>query len=250
MKKLELKKIDTFRIAILVILSIFLIFCIISLFGNSSKKEKITEEYFLNIIKNYKLEYMDRNNSSIDEMNKLNNNFKLQLALNAIDSTNEDDVKSYLTTVFGNDITIEFADVTDGENLIYKYEDSKFNFNDEYNNKSYVTSDYLTVTDFKNNADIYELTVTKIFYNIQDGNLKNGFFGSYDAALLSKNNDYNLDNAIFTLELTENFEENKKLLEEYYNEHKDELKDKLTEYKYTFKKQDKNYILIKYEIIK
>ena len=50
--------------------------------------------------------------------------------------------------------------------------------------------------------------------------------------------------------LTENLDENKKLIENYYNEHKDELKEKLTKYKYTFKKQDSNYILIKYEVLK
>lgn len=250
MKKLEFKKMDIFRIVILVILSIFLIVSVVKLFGNSAKKEKINKEYFVNIIKDYKLEYIDRNNSSIDNINELPNNFKLQLALNGIDSTTEEDVKNYLTTVFGSDITVEFTDVTDGDNLIYKYEDSKFNFNNEYNNKNFVTSDYIDVVDFKTNDDTYELTITKIFYNMQDGNLKNGFFGSYESALLSKNNDYNLDNAIFTLELTENLEENKKLLEAYYNEHKNELKEKLTEYKYTFKKRGEKYILIKYEVLK
>lgn len=250
MKKLNLNKIDIFRIAILVILSIFLIFNIIKLFTNSSKKEKMSEEYFLNIIKEYKLEYIDRNNSSIDNMNELPNNFKLQLALNSIESTDEEDVKKYLTNIFGSDANIEFADVTDGDVIVYKYENHKFNLNSEYNNKSFVSSDYIDIVDFKDSDDIYELTLTKVFYNMQDGNLKNGFFGSYENALLSKNNDYNLDNALFTLELTENLDDNKKLVGNYYNDHKDELKEKLTKYKYTFKKQEKNYILIKYEVLK
>lgn len=250
MKKLNLNKIDIFRIVILVILSAFLIFNIIKLFTNSTKKEKMSEEYFLDLIKENKLEYIDRNNSSIDNINELPNNFKLQLALNSIESTTEEDVKNYLINIFGSDIDIEFTDITDGDTIIYKYEDHKFNLNSEYNNKNFVVSDYIDIVDFKDNDDTYELTITKIFYNMQDGNLKNGFFGSYENALLSKNNDYNLDNAIFTLELTENLEENKKLLEAYYNEHKNELKEKLTEYKYTFKKQEEKYILIKYEIIK
>jgi len=250
MKKLNLNKIDIFRIVILVILSAFLIFNIIKLFTNSTKKEKMSEEYFLDLIKENKLEYIDRNNSSIDNINELPNNFKLQLALNRIESTTEEDVKNYLINIFGSDIDIEFTDITDGDTIVYKYEDHKFNLNSEYNNKNFVVSDYIDIVDFKDNDNTYELTITKIFYNMQDGNLKNGFFGSYENALLSKNNDYNLDNAIFTLELTENLEENKKLLEAYYNEHKNELKEKLTEYKYTFKKQEEKYILIKYEIIK
>lgn len=250
MKKLNLNKIDIFRIVILVILSAFLIFNIIKLFTNSTKKEKMSEEYFLDLIKENKLEYIDRNNSSIDNINELPNNFKLQLALNSIESTTEEDVKNYLINIFGSDIDIEFTDITDGDTIVYKYEDHKFNLNSEYNNKNFVVSDYIDIVDFKDNDNTYELTITKIFYNMQDGNLKNGFFGSYENALLSKNNDYNLDNAIFTLELTENLEENKKLLEAYYNEHKNELKEKLTEYKYTFKKQEEKYILIKYEIIK
>ncbi|MCI8777825.1 MAG: hypothetical protein HFI87_01540 [Bacilli bacterium] len=250
MKKLNLNKIDIFRIVILVILSAFLIFNIIKLFTNSTKKEKMSEEYFLDLIKENKLEYIDRNNSSIDNINELPNNFKLQLALNSIESTTEEDVKNYLINIFGSDIDIEFTDITDGDTIIYKYEDHKFNLNSEYNNKNFVVSDYIDIVDFKDNDDTYELTITKIFYNMQDGNLKNGFFGSYENALLSKNNDYNLDNALFTIELTENLEENKKLLEAYYNEHKNELKEKLTEYKYTFKKQEEKYILIKYEIIK
>ncbi|MCI9433750.1 MAG: hypothetical protein HFI86_00545 [Bacilli bacterium] len=250
MKKLNLNKIDIFRIVILVILSAFLIFNIIKLFTNSTKKEKMSEEYFLDLIKENKLEYIDRNNSSIDNINELPNNFKLQLALNSIESTTEEDVKNYLINIFGSDIDIEFTDITDGDTIVYKYEDHKFNLNSEYNNKNFVVSDYIDIVDFKDNDNTYELTITKIFYNMQDGNLKNGFFGSYENALLSKNNDYNLDNSIFTLELTENLEENKKLLEAYYNEHKNELKEKLTEYKYTFKKQEEKYILIKYEIIK
>ncbi len=250
MKKLNLNKIDIFRIIILAILSVFLIFNIIKLFTNSSKEEKLTEEYFLNLMTNYKLEYMDINNATINNINELSNNFKLQLALNGIESTDEEDVAKYLTDIFGNDIDIEFTDVTDNDTIVYKYENNKFNLNSEYNNKDIIMSDHIDVTDFKNSNDIYELTITKIFYNMQDGNLKNGFFGSYENALLSKNNNYNLDNALFTLELTENLDENKKLIENYYNEHKDELKEKLTKYKYTFKKQDNNYILIKYEVLK
>ena len=59
MKKLNLNKIDIFRIVILVILSAFLIFNIIKLFTNSTKKEKMSEEYFLDLIKENKLEYID-----------------------------------------------------------------------------------------------------------------------------------------------------------------------------------------------
>ncbi len=253
MKKSEIKItwIEIFRIIILVILGIFLTFSIAKLFNKENKKDDVNSDYFLNYINDKKLEYLDRYNSSIDDMNDLTFNFKLQLALNSIDSTKEDDVKNYLISVFGNDVTIEFADVTDGDNnIIYKYENNNFNLNSDYQNKDFVVSDFISVENFNIEENIYELTVTKLFYNMQNGNLKNGFFGSYSDALNSKNNDYNLDNALFTLELTENEEENKNLLKEYYNSHKEELREKFTKYKYTFKKQGKNYILVKYEIIK
>lgn len=253
MKKSEIKItwIEIFRIGILVLLGIFLIFSIVTLFNNKTKKDNVDENYFLELINDKNLEYLDRYNSSIDDMNELTSNFKLQLALNSVNSTKEDDVKNYLTSVFGDDITIEFGDVTDAENnLIYKYEDNSFNLNSEYQNTNFVVSNFINAESFNLKEDTYELTVTKLFYNMQNGNLKNGFFGSYSDALDSKNNDYNLDSALFTLELTDNKEENENLLKEYYNSHKDELKEKFTKYKYTFKKKDKNYVLIKYEIIK
>lgn len=253
MKKSEIKItwIEIFRIGILVILGIFLIFSIVKLFNKDSKKDNIDADYFLALINDKKLDYLDRYNSSIEDTNEITSNFKLQLALNSINSTKDDDVKNYLINIFGDDVTVEFADVMDNENnLIYKYEDNNFNLNSEYRNTEFVVSNFINVESFNSKENIYELTVTKLFYNIQNGNLKNGFFGSYSDAFDSKNNNYNLDKALFTLELTENKEENETLLNDYYNSHKDELKEKFTKYKYTFKKQDKNYILIKYEIVK
>lgn len=253
-KKLKLKKIEIFRTLIMTLLSAFIIFSTVKLVKKSQEieqKEEINAEYFLKFIDDNKLDYLDKNNDNIDKMNNLTYNFKLLLTLNNIESTKKEDVEDYLKRVFGNDITIEFSNVTDlSGNLIYTYENDNFVKNSEYSENSSVVSDYVTVDNFEEIENGYELTLTKIFYNTENGNIRNGFFGSYSEAVNSKNNGYNLDNAIFTLELTDNNAENKKILDKYYDENYGSFKNNLTKYTYTFKKENNRYILSKYAIIK
>ena len=42
--------------------------------------------------------------------------------------------------------------------------------------------------------------------------------------------------------------ENKKILDNYYKENESSIKEKLTKYTYTFKKENDNYVLVKYAI--
>ena len=151
-------------------------------------------------------------------------------------------VIDYIKDVFDKDIELNDIECSLGDGVLYKYENDRFIYDDNHPVHDLFNTHpiYTKINSIKKKNGKYVLVLNKLYYNTG----KSEYITS-DALGINKIytfSDYDIPSE------NGNVIDMTKLITDYDNEF-DKLKNKGTQYRYTFSKSSKNYILEKYEII-
>ena len=230
------------------------------------KKEEVKEEnldevatVLLNKINNYKLDLLDvyGNNitvSSIPTIEQLDTMYFYLVEKNSNNAETLNMTKSvvddYFNSVYGITPT-EYPNITckvDGV-IEYIFDNSKqaYVFNDKvvahahggYGNKSLTQ----LVTNIKKDNDIYVIDVAKLFAGSMLDTAAGHYYSDGQCTKILTEFDQ-----FFGADTTGEYDTSSAI--NYFQSNKDKYKNNKPQYRYTFKKDNDNYILVKYEILK
>lgn len=151
-------------------------------------------------------------------------------------------VSDYIKNVFDKNIELKDIECSFGDGVLYKYENGRFVYDDNHPEHDLFNTRpiYTKVNNIKKKNGKYVLVLNKLYYSAG----KSEYITS-DA--LGINKIYNFSNYDIPSE-NGNVIDMTKLITDYDNEF-DKLKNRGNQYRYTFSKNGKNYILEKYEIV-
>ena len=215
---------------------------------NIAEDSSIDEQSIItNSIASKRLYYIDALNKTIVDFNTLNNQAKLQIGILPFEDVNvsASDVQTYLLNVYGSDFTLKNEDVLsfDDASIMYRYDDEEYLLDTE-NVSGLIYSEFNNVINFSKKDDIFELTVTKMFFD-HSVELLSNFYSNYNDCLGQVNPLFSIEDVEFELGKSVT---NTTQIWDYYKKHYFEFNIN-TKYKYTFVKKDDNFLLTKYEIL-
>ena len=248
------KKIKKYKIALYVCIFIIIILLLYSLIVSSiktgSKRTEIESKENLEEISNELKDFISDNH--IDAMDLYGDSELLRLAINSIcygvvgcNQVSGDVVNQYVEKVFNETVVLQDVNCENNDGILYKYDlnNNKFIYNNEHPSHNVFSTEpvYVKVNSIKKKNGKYVLVLNKLYYNsgisefiTSDPFGINSIYKFADYDMPGANGDYVIDTT--------------KLISDYENNF-DKLKNKGTRYQYTFEKQGKSYVLIKYEVL-
>ncbi len=182
------------------------------------KDEKILND-ILTTIKDNNLIDIAKLEKDYESINALDNTNKLNLIYKVFNNKSEftiDEINSYLNNSFLGTIYYDNMDIYCDNNIIYKFEDNKYIYNEENNCNNKIDYTYKVIS-LKKKSNTYVITLTYLWSNLED------YYYTYKDLL---NNNYSI-----------------KKEEDYLENNYNNIKNYVHEYTYIFEKKYDKYLL-------
>lgn len=182
------------------------------------KNEKILND-ILTTIKDNNLIDIAKLEKDYESINALDNANKLNLIYKVFNNKSEitiDEINSYLNNSFLGTIYYDNMDIYCDNNIIYKFEDNKYIYNEENNCNNKIDYTYKVIS-LKKKSNTYVITLTYLWSNLED------YYYTYKDLL---NNNYSI-----------------KKEEDYLENNYNNIKNYVHEYTYIFEKKYDKYLL-------
>lgn len=182
------------------------------------KDEKILND-ILTTIKDNNLIDIAKLEKDYESINALDNTNKLNLIYKVFNNKSEftiDEINSYLNNSFLGTIYYDNMDIYCDNNIIYKFEDNKYIYNEENNCNNKIDYTYKVIS-LKKKSNTYVISLTYLWSNLED------YYYTYKDLL---NNNYSI-----------------KKEEDYLENNYNNIKNYVHEYTYIFEKKYDKYLL-------
>lgn len=182
------------------------------------KDEKILND-ILTTIKDNNLIDIAKLEKDYESINALDNTNKLNLIYKVFNNKRNitiDEINSYLNNSFLGTIYYDNMDIYCDNNIIYKFEDNKYIYNEESSCNNKIDYTYKVIS-LKKKSNTYIITLTYLWSNLED------YYYTYKDLL---NNNYSI-----------------KKEEDYLENNYNNIKNYVHEYTYIFEKKYDNYLL-------
>lgn len=182
------------------------------------KDEKILND-ILTTIKDNNLIDIAKLEKDYESINALDNTNKLNLIYKVFNNKSEftiDEINSYLNNSFLGTIYYDNMDIYCDNNIIYKFEDNKYIYNEENNCNNKIDYTYKVIS-LKKKSNTYVITLTYLWSNLED------YYYTYKDLL---NNNYSI-----------------KKEEDYLENNYNNIRNYVHEYTYIFEKKYDKYLL-------